>query len=216
MNVGIGITTTPNREHLLKECLSNLKRNTKVANLYVHNDKTFRGVAYSKNMCLYNLMNNSYIFLFDDDCYPIHNDWLDYVIDCFDYTGENHFLYLNESHQPLETQKHVGIRTFKECGGVFMALTKTALNTIGYMDKEYSGWGFEHAGYSNRIHKSGLTSTPYMMPDKLPEYLFAHDYSRKKIESSVTDFQKQSNYHHNFKVFQRELTEHNYFKPFKP
>jgi len=54
------------------------------------------------------------------------------------------------------------------------------------------------------------------MPDKLPEYLFAHDYSRKKIESSVTDFQKQSNYQHNFKVFQRELTEHNYFKPFKP
>jgi hypothetical protein len=216
MNVGIGITTTPNRENRLNECLANIRKNTKAANLYVHDDKHFKGVAYSKNMCLYNLRHNSYIFLFDDDCFPVHKDWLEYMIDCFDYTGENHFLYMNELHQPLDTRTHVGVRTFKECGGVFMALTGIALSTIGYMDKEYSGWGFEHAGWSNRVYKSGLNSAPYLMPDKLPEYLFAYDYGRKKIESSVSDFQKQSNYQHNFKVFQRELTEHSYFKPFKP
>lgn len=215
MNVGIGITTTPNRRILLHECLAKIRKHTKVANLYVHNDEHYRGVAYSKNMCLYHLRYNSYIFLFDDDCYAVHNDWLDYMIDCFDYTGEHHFLYLNETHQPLDTRTHVGIRTFKECGGVFMALTGKALSTVGYMDKAYKGWGFEHAGWSNRVHKHGLTSAPYMMPDKLPEYLFAYDYAGK-IESSLNDKSKQTNYMHNFDVFKKELTEQPMYKPFKP
>ena len=216
MTVGIGITTTPNRENRFKTCLANIRAYTKVAQLYVHNDSNYRGVAYSKNMCMYHLRKCSYVFLFDDDCFPVDSNWVEYLVDCFDYSGENHFLYLNESHHPLETQTHVGIRTFKDCGGVFMAYTKDVLNNIGYMDKEYSGWGFEHAGWSNRVYKAGLNSAPYMMPNNLPLYLFAYDYGRKKIESSVTDFQKQSNYQHNLKVFQRELTEQPTYKPFKP
>lgn len=215
MNIGIGITTTPNRQHLVSECLESIKMYTKAANLYVHNDINYRGVAYSKNMCLYHLKNNSYIFLFDDDCFPIWYEWTDYVIDCFDNTGENHFLFLNDKqHQPMNVNNHIGINTYKECGGVFMALTKEALNKVGYMDSEYSGWGFEHAGWSNRVHRHGLNSAPYLMPEDLNKYLFAYDY-KKKIESSVSDIQKRSNYEHNLKVFQRELTEPLTRKTFK-
>ena len=53
-----------------KELLKYLKKYTKVANLYIHNDTSYRGVAYSKNMCFYNLRFNTYNFVFDDDCFP--------------------------------------------------------------------------------------------------------------------------------------------------
>lgn len=215
MNIGIGITTTPNREHLLKECLMNLKKHTKAANLYVHNDKEYRGVAYSKNMCLYHLRHNSYIFLFDDDCFPQMANWEEYLIDCFDYTGEHHFLFLNKSHQPLDINNHVGITTYKECGGVFMAMTGKALNEVGYMDSEYKGWGFEHAGWSNRVYRHGLNSAPYLMPDKLNDYLYAWDYIGK-INSSISNNDKLTNYEHNYKIFQKELTERLIYKSFKP
>jgi len=214
MNVGIGITTTPNREARLKECLLNIRKHTKFANLYVHNDLNYRGVAFSKNTCLHHLRNCNYIFLFDDDCFPIHNDWLDYMIDAIDYTGEHHFLYLNESHKPIYKDTHIGVKSYKECGGVFMAMTGLALSTVGYMDKDYKGWGFEHAGWSYRVYKHGLNSAPYLMPNKLPDYLFAHDYT-SNIESSLTDKQKQSNYQHNLKVFSKEVNEHPYYKPFE-
>ncbi len=133
----------------------------------------------------------NYHVVFDDDCFPISSDWLEYMIDCFDYTGENHFLFLNDKmHQPIESNKHVGIKTYKECGGVFLAYTSKALNEIGYMDSEYSGWGFEHAGWSNRIHKAGLNSAPYLMPEKLTTMLRALDYEGN-IESSVSDIAKR-------------------------
>ena len=215
MNIGIGITTTPNREAIFKESLKYLKKYTKVANLYIHNDTSYRGVAYSKNMCFYNLRFNTYNFVFDDDCFPISSDWLEYMIDCFDYTGENHFLFLNDKmHQPIESNKHVGIKTYKECGGVFLAYTSKALNEIGYMDSEYSGWGFEHAGWSNRIHKAGLNSAPYLMPEKLTTMLRALDYEGN-IESSVSDIAKRKGFENNIKVFQRELNEQPTYKKFK-
>jgi hypothetical protein len=216
MTIGIGITTTPNREAIFKETLKCIKKYTKVANLYIHNDTNYNGVAYAKNMCMYHLRRCSYVFLFDDDCYPIDENWLDYVIDCFDYTGENHFLFLNDKlHQPLERYNHIGITEYKECGGVFMAYTKQVINTIGYMDSEYSGWGFEHAGWSNRVYKAGLNSAAYLMPEKLPTMLRALDYTGK-VTSSISDVAKQKGFQNNIKVFQREMNEQPTYKRFKP
>ena len=215
MSIGIGITTTPNRKNRLHECMDALDKFSPTANLYIYNDNEFKGVAYAKNMCLHHLKSNDYIFLFDDDCYPADYGWVNYLITAFDNTGENHFLFLNDAmHFPLG-KKHIGITTYKECGGVFMAMTKKAVNEIGYMDTRYIGWGFEHAGYSNRIHKAGLNTAPYLMPDRLPTYLFAHDYN-SKIESSITDVKKQENYQHNFNIFQEELKEQPIHKKFKP
>lgn len=215
MTVGIGITTTPNRKKIFEQTLSYIYKFTEISKLYIHNDNNYRGVAYSKNCCMYNLMDCDYVFLFDDDCYPVDSNWLEYMMDCFDYSGENHFLFLNKTHQPIENYKYVGITEHKECGGVFMAYTKRVLNTIGYMDAEYSGWGFEHAGWSNRVYKAGLNSAPYLMPNKLPIMLKALDYS-SNIESSISDVAKRKGFENNIKVFQRELTEKTTYKPFRP
>lgn len=215
MKIGIGVTTTPNRKNRVDECFNNLDKYSPIANLFIYNDENFKGVAYAKNMCIDKLKHNDYVFLFDDDCFPVDEDWVEYLVTAFENTGENHFLYLNESHQPY-LKKHTGITIYKECGGVFMAMTKKAINEVGYMDSRYIGWGFEHAGYSNRIHLAGLNSAPYMMPDKLPNYLFAHDYEGEKIESSISDEAKQKNYQHNFTIFQEELRKHQPHKKFKP
>lgn len=216
MTIGIGITTTPNRESLFRDTMKYIQKFTKVAQLYVHNDSNYRGVAYSKNMCMYHLRKCNYVFLFDDDCYPVDSNWVEYLVDCFDYSGENHFLFLNDRmHKKLDKSNHIGISQYQECGGVLMAYTKDVLNNIGYMDKEYSGWGFEHAGWSNRVHKAGLNSAPYLMPDKLPLMLRSFDYTGK-IESSISDISKQKGFENNIKVFQRELLEQPTYKPFKP
>lgn len=215
MKIGIGITTTPNRKALFDECLHSMQQHTSFANLYIHNDTEKKGVAYSKNMCLHNLKDNDFIFLFDDDCRPKSSEWLPYIIQAFEITYENHFLLLDDKlHTQLQPQ-HININRYKDCGGVFMALTGKALNEVGYMDSRYKLWGFEHAGWSNRVFNIGLNSSPYLMPRDLRELIYSCDYEGEQIESSVTEAEKKSNYEHNSSIF---LEEHKHigFKPFKP
>lgn len=214
MRIGIGVTTTPNRRALLDECIDSINTYTSFAQLYVHNDENFKGVAYSKNMCLDNLRKNDFIFLFDDDCRPKSHAWLEYLCLAFEHTNENHFLLLNESHERL-TSDTIGINKYKECGGVFMAFTKRVINDVGYMDERYKGWGFEHAGYSNRIYRAGLNSHPYLMPRDLNEFIYSSDYAGEKIESSITETQKKSNYADNLSIFMEELSGGKIYKTFK-
>ena len=71
--IGIGYTTYK-RDDLLQECLDNLRLNTTLdykLHIARDTDEDRRGIALRKNECLHHLQDCDYIFLFDDDCYPI-------------------------------------------------------------------------------------------------------------------------------------------------
>ena len=138
-SIGIGVTTR-NRPVLIKEFVDNLKKfsiphylviiddaseiNVRSILGYVPNTRVFRfeepiGIAAGKNKCLEELKPFDYIFLFDDDCWPIKSGWEKLYIDTSKKTGCQHFCFIwdvcddgsktscekKEIHKRLKTQK---------------------------------------------------------------------------------------------------------------
>ncbi len=205
--IGVGLTTTPNRKHLADEWLINFRKHTKEPyHLHIHEDINYRGVAYSKNENLKALKDCDYIFLFDDDCYPIHDDWVNFFVS----SKEKHVLFLNQSHGLI--YKKQGTEYYRDCGGVFMMLTKEIVTNVGAFGN-YGIYGFEHAGYSQRIYKARLTDAPYQMLSGTNNYLKALDYE-ETIKSSVSDEVKQREIDKNRIKFIEEVNNKNYFVNF--
>ena len=201
-SVGIGITTC-DRSECLKSCIENIGKHTDMSGvtIYVADDSNeYKGVAYRKNECLRALKDCDYIFLFDDDCYPIKSDWVDYFIK----SGQNHLLYLDGTHTYL---KSVGnIDYYKNCGGVFMFLTKECVGICGGFNEQYDRWGLEHAGYSYRIYKSGLIQHPFMQLKSTNNYIYAMDYDKKSNHKScLTNTEKNIYYNKNLNIFVKEI-----------
>ncbi len=180
--IGIGVTTTPNREkHLLLwlEQYGNYLPKGSVQ-LHIERDVTGAGIAASKNECLKALQGNDYIFLFDDDCFPIAYDWAEFFIAAYKNTGENHFLYLNRSHQLISAQDNIG--KYKDSGGCMMFLTRAVIEQVGGYYKGYGVYGFEHAGYSNRIYQAGLNTAPYLSPIDSGKYIYSLDLDLPRFD----------------------------------
>jgi len=194
--IGIGVTTY-RRPEMLNKCLEYIKKYSKAGYKLHIADDTFdrRGVAYRKNECLRALKDCDYIFLFDDDCYPINEGWEDLFIK----SGEHHLLFLHPSHQ--RTIVRGGIEHYNNCGGVFMFLTQQAVNLVGAFNEMYELWGLEHADYSQRIHYSGITPAPYMHLKKTDKYLYSEDYSNPKHKSSINNSEKNRLFKLNFPKF---------------
>ncbi len=136
-------------------------------------------IAKAKNKCLNVLDDCDYIFLLDDDCSPTRREWIDFFINAHKKTGEHHFLYLKDQwHNKIKTKQKNGVKMslYKECGGVFMFLTKEVIEKVGGFNKNFGQYGFEHAEYSQRIHAAGLTSHPYIKVKDTECVLEAMDY----------------------------------------
>jgi glycosyltransferase involved in cell wall biosynthesis len=141
-----------------------------------------RGIARNKNSCLRELKDCDHIFLFDDDCYPIKDNWAEYVIDCHKESGVHHFNLLDKSHHQLISEKtysNFTIEEYRLVGGVFMFLTKDVIEKVGAFNKDYDIYGYEHASYTYRVFKSGLHNglgINLTIAD-LQDYIFSIDYA---------------------------------------
>lgn len=176
--IGIGILTYQRPRHL-EHCIRMVKEHTPEGTyqLEIADDTTDRrGVAFRTNELLRKLKDCEYIFLFNDDCFPIKDGWERFYIDAGTRTDNHHLLYLKPTPniRPLGTVD--GITYYDNCGGVLMFLTKHAVEKVGGMHPDYGWYGYEHAGYSWRIHKAGLTKEKYGCPVGAYEYIYAMDY----------------------------------------
>ncbi len=209
--IGIGITTTPNRAAHLKLCLKQVEQYLPDhAHVFINNDTTSDGIAKSKNNCLRGLKDCDYIFLLDDDCFPLQFGWTNFFIDLHKLTGQHHFNYLKRNHQLIETKENIGI--YKECGGCFMFLTREVIEKVGGYYNEYGIYGFEHAGYSQRIYKSGLnTFGPYLCPDGANKYIYSLDLDLPRFDikhhRSIPTRQAIKHIEENAKHFTEDLKE---------
>lgn len=211
-NVGIGITTY-NRPDMLRKCLESIIRYTCMENVLCviseDTDEDRRGVAYRKNCCLRALKDCDYIFLFDDDCYPIKCGWIEYFVTAAATQHQEHLLFLNKKIHNYKYSKTIPygayftIDYYKDCGGVFMFLTKQVLNRVGSFNETFDIYGFEHAEYSMRIlGKHG----EYPMLKHTEEYLYSEDYSNPNHKSSISDEEKNKHIKNNWnKFFNKEI-----------
>lgn len=165
-SIGIGVTTyeRPQVFELFMRQLS--KYMPANARLYVAKD--IPNVSQAKNECLKALQDCDHIFLFDDDCFPIAENWTYYFIK----SNLSHTLYMKSQHNAqLITDDYT---VFNDCSGVFMYLTKEVVTKVGYFG-DYGRYGFEHAGYSHRIHKAGLTPYKYICLNDTHKYIHSLD-----------------------------------------
>ena len=188
--VGIGITTYK-REDLLAKCLDNIKEySTLPYKLYVakDSDEDRKGIALRKNECLSNLSDCEYIFLFDDDCYPIKQGWEEFFIKAHKESGYHHFCYLTKNLHIEKNYYFCGeytIKSYVQCGGVFMFLTQEVLKKVGGFYNGYKYYGFEHLGYTLRVFFAKLIPEMYLSVDGTENYLFAHDYQEDDFQSTM-------------------------------
>jgi hypothetical protein len=138
-----------------------------------------RGVAKVKNECLFHLKECDYIFLFDDDCFPIKKGWHEVVINAHLETGNHHFAYTKEpfcKKSGTYFHKNVTLESFNGSGGVFLFYTKECIEKVGGFYTGYGLYGYEHMGHSIRIKKAQLTFDWFLSIKELDNYIFAKDY----------------------------------------
>src|SRR3990172_3893247 len=196
--IGVGVTTYIRLKHL-ELCVKQIKKHTSDYTIYVANDsKERKGIAFRKNQCLKVLKDCDYIFLFDDDCFPIKEGWAEFFIEAHKASGQHHFMFLKEtptikrigthigqieSNQVLDTMKIkisanvIEIYEYNNCAGCFLFLTKEVIEKVGGYGQYPMPYGFEHSGFSQRIFNAGLTPLgAYTCPAGIEEYIYSMDY----------------------------------------
>lgn len=205
MRIGIGVTAN-DRPQMLAECLQSIYKHTDMANVTLHvaDDTTDKkGVAFKKNECLRALNGLDYVFLLDDDVKVTKDNWIEFFVE----SKQNHLLFLNRG---LHNKKAIEIKLFdknelkytvehyQDCGGVFMFMTKKAIEKVGAFNEKFEKWGMEHVEYSIRILGEHGN---YPMLKGTEQYLYSHDYSTPGHKSSITDEEKQLLFSKNFPKF---------------
>lgn len=201
MNIGIGITVH-NRNETAKHAVEQIKRYApQGAKIFIVDDASkepfdgadFRfnvnaGIAKAKNKCFELLEECDYIFLFDDDCYPVVDGWEKPYIE----SGINH---LNFTFDKLANGRQNGnkivlqhgeMNVFNNPCGCMCFYTKECLQTVGGFNTAYGIYGYEHVDLSVRIHNAGLTPHRFMdIPNSL-DLFYSLDY-HCAVSSSVHD-----------------------------
>jgi hypothetical protein len=68
-----------------------------------------------------------------------------------------------------------GITSWTNCAGCMMFLTRSAIQTVGIFNEDFGVYGFEHADYTNRIHKAHLTPYGQYLSCKGNDKIYALD-----------------------------------------
>lgn len=184
--IGIGITTTPNRNYLdtcMPQWMRYLPSN---AYLVVVEDTEYQGISRAKNELLARLKDCQHIFLADDDTYPIVPDWYTPYIE----SPEPHLQYnftRGPSHWYLETKAEWdGHKAYDKSRGCMLYIDSSVLPIVGGMHNVYGKHGHEHENWSDRIHAAGLTTYPHQSVKGKHFYCMDEDLSN----ISSVDFSK--------------------------
>jgi|WetSurMetagenome_2_1015567.scaffolds.fasta_scaffold00277_13 GT2 family glycosyltransferase len=174
MKVGIGVITTQQR-----------KVNSNIFNLisqptefYVYTDYERKGCSYGRNECIKHLYDAKcdYIFLFDDDTYPIIKGWEDKIIQWMN--KENVHVTGIIDYKTNKATQLINNDTLvfnAAVAGPFLAIDRKAIETVGYYSTKYTIYGWEDVAYCGRCKNAGLCGDRNGV--KLPIWLmmYIHD-----------------------------------------
>lgn len=177
--IGIGITTR-NRNKIITQALDQHRAHLPTgAVLVVVDDASAKpvdgadyrfdqqaGVATAKNKAIELLMDAGveHLFLFDDDCWPIVDNWWKPYVE----SPEPHLMYifgdlkkpplLKDIRKLPADDQH---SAWSGPRGCMLYANRVVVETVGGMDPIFNPWGYEHGDWSNRIHHAGLTTWRY-------------------------------------------------------
>lgn len=141
------------------------------------------GISKTKNKCLSKIDNFEHMFLLDDDIFPKKEGWEEVYINTAKNSNNHHllFMYQNKTgrdHHSKNADLNNNISSYLTCGGVLMYIDKLVIEKCGGFNNDFDFYGFEHAEYSQRIHKAGLTPDgQYLTPSNAYDYLCSIDYN---------------------------------------
>jgi hypothetical protein len=179
-------------------------------------------IAKDKNSLIKFFYDNDcqYIFLFDDDTFPIKEGWADFFINASKKTGIEHFVLCHPDHNKL-IQNGRTIDTYQTGTGCFIFLTRNVIEKVGYINAAYVKYGYEHAGYSWRIHRAGFTPSWYVSVNGWEDYIYSWDLdkdsgSRHNFSRTAWDGEesKQDFIAINEDIFNKEITSHKIYYSF--
>lgn len=218
--IGVGITTH-NRPEVFKQTYKQIKKLLpKNALLVVVDDASktpvdeavYRfenqaGIAKGKNKCLELLYEAGceHYFLFDDDTYPITENWWEpYVA-----SPEPHLMYIFPYHGGPPILSNDGIHTvWAHPCGCMLYLNKKVLETVGGMDLAYGIWGHEHVDLSNRIHNAGLTTWRFSDVSNSGELIYCGD--QKGMPRTVPKATRDQHLKRNLSYYESQINSKEY------
>lgn len=212
MKIGIGVTTTPSRQ--ISEEIIKYKKDSAQFEVFCDNDR--KGVSFARNSLLNLLKDNDYIFLFDDDCYPIMSGWEEYFINQAETFG-THYILMPESFKSdlIRVEGEMGIWS----GGIgaFSFQTKHALETIGGFNESYDRYGYEDAARQVRANRAGLTNVENgynTCPIRGLSYIFSMDVYGRNPAPNLSFEEKMDLIALNRAEFEKEVSGDQIFYPY--
>ncbi len=143
------------------------------------------GISVAKNKCIELLEDCDYIFLSDDDCYPLVKDW------CVPYieSGQKHLcMSFSKDSVPVGKRVLVNGKTLmvnRVVRGCMMFFHKSVFEKLGGFNTSFIGYGSEHVEFTRRIHSAGLTPYPFLDVPNSNRIFMALD-ARKNVKTSVS------------------------------
>jgi len=182
LKVGVGITTTPKRQ--INGALFDNTDSSAVVSIF--NDEDGRGVSHARNTLLNQLSDCDYIFLFDDDCYPVMKGWEGYFITQATLHSVD-FISLFEyfKSQPIRIDGEMG--RWDSGLGCFNMQSKKALDIIGGYNTQYQRYGYEDSARNQRAMKAGLTGGSFnSCPIRAMAYIHSMDVFAENPTPNLT------------------------------
>lgn len=211
--IGVGRITCGNRElHSL--------RKPEGAFVIEFLDGSRKGAAHGRNQCLAAMMAEGcdYMFLFDDDCYPIMDGWAEYFIHwsammSIDYFG------LPEAFKSKPMAINREVIYWSNIIGCFNFQTRAFMEKVGYYGSEFTGYGYEDSARNNRAMRSGLVGNnggyfPSLL--RAPSYIFSEDVYARNPTPNLTFDEKQEGIARNLQHCIASNNSSEIYVPFEP
>lgn len=158
--------------------------------------ETSLGIVASKNASLSALMDAGceHLFLWDDDAWPIADNWhLPYI-----HSPEPHLAYqfldlagrnkLNDMAELYRDDKHVAYTGQR---GVMLYYHRSAIEKVGGFDPIYGRGMYEHSDLALRVHNAGLTTWAYADVTNSEKLIHSLD-EHEAVERSVPKPDRQA------------------------
>jgi len=153
------------------------------------------GIAIAKNKCLELLQGCDHFFLFDDDTFPVEENWYEHYIN----SGKGHLAYMFSTTSTDKYEVKEGIRYWNVHRGCMLYFDKETIDRIGGFDNRFIQYNYEHLDISKRA--TGLDGCM----DVNKKVIRSLD-EEKKVESSVLKHKRMFELYNKLIYFKNRFT----------
>lgn len=163
--------------------------------VHLYRNEVNSGIAATKNKSIEILMDAGceHLYLFDDDAFPLVEDWWKPYAE----SPEPHLMYMFEDLAGANKLRDVKVLyndgvhvAYTGPRGVMLYAHRSVVDVVGGMDHIYGRWGYEHGDWSNRIHHEGLTTWRYADVVGSSRIIYSLD-EHEQVKRSVNNADRQ-------------------------